>query len=129
MVMFDTDMVIALAKGNVGARETYVVYAGKERIIVSSITWYELMMGCCNRGSNAHLRKIVECLGEAGIMHIDDTVATFAARTAAQLSKKGRPIGTADMFIAASCVVNGQTLVTRNTKHFLGIPGLKVEAW
>jgi tRNA(fMet)-specific endonuclease VapC len=129
MVMFDTDMVIALAKDDARARERYLTYVGKERIVVFSITWYELMVGCANKNNISHLRKITEGLGEVGVMHFDDTVATVAARIASQLSKKGRPIGTADTLIAASCVVNGQTLITRNTKHFEGIPGLKVEAW
>jgi hypothetical protein len=34
-----------------------------------------------------------------------------------------------DLRIAASCVVNSATLVTRNRRHFQSIPGLLVEFW
>lgn len=36
---------------------------------------------------------------------------------------------THDLRIAASCVVNSATLVTRNRRHFQSIPSLSVEFW
>jgi tRNA(fMet)-specific endonuclease VapC len=36
---------------------------------------------------------------------------------------------THDLRIAASCVVNSATLVTRNRRDFEHIPGLDVEFW
>lgn len=128
MVMFDTDVIIGALRGDAAAITAYHGYVGKEQIIISSFTWYELMVGCALR-KNKELDEIVELLAEAGIMHIDDTVATVAAKLFVLLSKKGRPNDMADLFIAASCVVNDQTLVTRNIKHFKDIPGLQVESW
>jgi tRNA(fMet)-specific endonuclease VapC len=45
------------------------------------------------------------------------------------LKRKGRLIGDSDIIIAAYCLVNGYTLVTRNTNDFGRIDGLKLVDW
>lgn len=45
------------------------------------------------------------------------------------LEKKGTPIGKNDLFIAATVLAEGGTLVTHNIKEFSRIEGLKVEDW
>ena len=46
-----------------------------------------------------------------------------------QLKKSGQLIGDADILIAAYCLVNDCTLVTRNKSDFLRISGLKLVNW
>ena len=43
--------------------------------------------------------------------------------------KKLKKIGREDLLIACIALAHDATLVTRNTKDFTGIPGLKVENW
>jgi tRNA(fMet)-specific endonuclease VapC len=43
--------------------------------------------------------------------------------------KKLKKIGRADLLIAAIALPSRATLVTRNLRHFLLVPGLKVENW
>jgi len=45
------------------------------------------------------------------------------------LKAKGQLIGNADILIASYCLVNDYTLVTRNTKDFVRIDGLKCVNW
>jgi len=45
------------------------------------------------------------------------------------LEKKGEPIGSMDMLIAASAIAEAAILVTNNMDHFSRIPGLKIENW
>jgi tRNA(fMet)-specific endonuclease VapC len=40
-----------------------------------------------------------------------------------------RKIGRADLLIASVTLANRATLVTRNTRHFKQVPGLRVENW
>jgi tRNA(fMet)-specific endonuclease VapC len=40
-----------------------------------------------------------------------------------------RKIGRADLLIASVTLANRATLVTRNTRHFRQVPGLRVENW
>jgi predicted nucleic acid-binding protein len=50
-------------------------------------------------------------------------------RVKAMLLDRGRFTGDMDALVAAICVVNGQTLVTRNIRHFSAIPGLVVQGY
>jgi len=51
---------------------------------------------------------------------IDGEVALAAGRLRARRETKGRPVAQADMLIAASALVRGITLVTRNVSDFEG---------
>lgn len=42
---------------------------------------------------------------------------------------KSNTICDLDLFIASIALANKQTIVTRNTKHFERVPGLKLESW
>ena len=44
-------------------------------------------------------------------------------------NKKLKKIGRSDLLIACIALAHGATLVTRNTKDFATIPGLKLENW
>jgi predicted nucleic acid-binding protein len=44
----------------------------------------------------------------------------------AGLNRAGRGIDAMDLLIATAAVVDGSPLVTRNARHFSGIPGLAV---
>lgn len=126
--MFDTEFVIALSRDNPKAKAAYLKHAN-ERILISSFTWYELMSGICKTSSpGKELRKVHDCITAVGIIHFDDTVAALAGKYAALQAEKGKPIGIIDNFIAATCVINGETIVS-NDNHFKSIPGLKVESW
>jgi tRNA(fMet)-specific endonuclease VapC len=47
----------------------------------------------------------------------------------ALLEKRGRPIGSLDLLIAAHALSLGVRLVTNNVAEFKGVPGLRVENW
>ena len=55
--------------------------------------------------------------------------ASHYAKIRSALEKKGLGIGPMDTLIAAQAVRLGATLVTRNTREFSRVPGLKVENW
>ena len=44
-------------------------------------------------------------------------------------NKKLKKIGRGDLLIASIALANKATLVTRNTKDFGKVPGLKIENW
>ena len=53
----------------------------------------------------------------------------MAAQIYINLKQTGQLIGDADILIAAFCIVNGYTLVTRNKRDFLRINGLQHANW
>lgn len=60
------------------------------------------------------------------IAHTDERFAPVYARLYASLVRQGQMIGTMDLLIATHALVEDATLVTRNTKHFARVPGLRV---
>ena len=74
--------------------------------------------------------KINAVLSSLVVLEFDAMAAVRYAQVQAQRLAVGRPAGgQADLMIAAVALVNGQSLVTRNTKHFSAVPGLTVLAY
>ena len=48
------------------------------------------------------------------------------AEVSDEARRRGRPVGVADAWIAATALLHGMPLVTHNREHFSGIEGLKV---
>jgi tRNA(fMet)-specific endonuclease VapC len=71
------------------------------------------------------LRTAVQNLNEFQIL--DFTIAAQAKFS--ELRQQRIRIGTQDLRIAAICLVNHQTLVTRNRQDFEQVPGLQMEDW
>jgi tRNA(fMet)-specific endonuclease VapC len=42
---------------------------------------------------------------------------------------EGRLIGPHDLWLAATCLAHGLTMVTVNIREFAWVPGLAVESW
>ena len=64
----------------------------------------------------------------ADILPITSEVAEQFAHIFANLRRKGRPIGTNDIWIAAMARVHNLVVVT-NDEHFQYVEGLRVEDW
>ena len=60
---------------------------------------------------------------------MDEEVSMVAADLTAQLRRSGRSLDWADLFIAATALVHGLIVVTRNVRHFDRVDGLLVENW
>jgi predicted nucleic acid-binding protein len=63
------------------------------------------------------------------VFSIDDDVINIASDLYANLRKKGKAIGDADIFIAAIVIKNNGTLISNNTKHYEGIEQLNLVNW
>ena len=60
---------------------------------------------------------------------MDSAVSDRAGAMAATLEREGKQIGLHDVLIAATAIEYDLTLVTRNTRHFARLAGLRVENW
>ena len=63
------------------------------------------------------------------ILPFDTGSGKIYGRVKAQLEKKGLPKSEPDLRIAAIAIQHNMVLVTGNKRHFIGIPGLKIEDW
>lgn len=96
---------------------------------ISAMTAYEIQKGISKNPNSTSSLIARELLGLSRIEAIGERVADRAANIHADLKSSGVTIGTADEFIAAQALGVDATLVTNNTKHFEGVPGLKLESW
>lgn len=92
---------------------------------ISAITLEELAFGI-ERLSGKRRAGLYEWLERLraepapDIVPVDAEVALAAGRLRARREGKGKPVAQADMLIAASALVRGLTLVTRNVADFEG---------
>jgi tRNA(fMet)-specific endonuclease VapC len=101
-----------------------------EQLCVSSITVAEL---CYGAEKSARRNQAVEAI-EQFIANLD--VVPFSTKAAkhhgqlrAELERVGATAGAFDMLIAAHARSEGLIVVTRNTREFERMPGLRVENW
>jgi len=126
--MLDTDSVsYALrGEGNVGTR---ILEHKPSALCISAVTLGELRFGAHKRDSKK-LHKLIDAFtASIAPQEFDADAADEYGRLAADLAKRGSPIGVFDAMIAAHARAKKLILVTNNEKHFRKVPGLKIENW
>ena len=100
-------------------------------LFASEITRFELCFGARLRPDAAVFwaRLQRELMPLVTWLPVDQAISTRAGEIAAAQRLTGRPCGTVDPFIAATALVQGVPLVTRNVQHFERVDGLKVQNW
>ncbi|MCL5428839.1 MAG: type II toxin-antitoxin system VapC family toxin [Chloroflexi bacterium] len=104
--VFDTNIVIDALNGTA---EADAEYGGYEHVLISHITWMEVLIGA--EGDDTELRDFLE--KRFGLVPLDAAVAEEAVR----LRRKYR-IRLPDAIIWASARVSDAILVTRNNRDF-----------
>lgn len=94
-------------------------------IYISAVTVYELYMGATTRDKEADVKVITE---NFTVLPFTNAVAQKAAEIYHKLRLDNQMIEFRDIFIAATCIVNGLPIVTLNKKHFKRVADLKILA-
>ena len=97
---------------------------------ISSITLSELEYGVIKSSKPAqnHL-ALAQFLAPMEILPYGDEAAEHYGRVRFYLEKKGTPIGSLDMLIAAHALSADCVLITNNVKEFERVPNLKINNW
>jgi tRNA(fMet)-specific endonuclease VapC len=97
---------------------------------MSVITLAELQYGAEKSARPLHQRQTLEeFLVPFTILNFDESATLAYGKIRVQLESAGTPIGALDMLIAAHALSRDLILVTRNTKEFRRVAGLKCEDW
>lgn len=99
-------------------------------VFVCSVVKAELFYGANKSNNPAQtLLRQKDFLSEFISLDFEDKSAEVYGIIRANLEKKGTPVGSNDLQIAAIAMVNNLTLVTHNIREFERIEGLIYEDW
>jgi tRNA(fMet)-specific endonuclease VapC len=77
----------------------------------------------------ARARALERPLAAIPVAPFDREMALEAGRISGRLLDAGTPIDDVDCMVAATAIVLGDRVVTRNRRHFERVPGLRVVAY
>jgi predicted nucleic acid-binding protein len=119
----DTNVISELARPTPN-RAVLDWFANQRTIALSAISIEELAHGIAGArpADRRRLAPWFEALLAipAEVLWVDSRVARAAGELRAARERAGRTVAQADMLIAATAIVAGRTLVTRNTRDFEG---------
>lgn len=96
---------------------------------VSSLTAAEMAYGVEKSGSARNRRALEKFLAPLEIAAFDEQAFWHYGRLRADLERRGQPIGSMDMLIAAHALALNATLVSNNSREFERVTGLRLENW
>jgi len=131
-VLIDASILIEYERGRLSL-ERYLAHRQQEAFFLSVVTASELLHGV-RRAVQPEVRTrrsaFVEALLERfPLLPVDLATARAHAQVWAELAAAGTLIGAHDLWLAATCVAHGLTMVTANVREFSRVPGLTVEVW
>jgi len=128
--MLDTNMCIyVIKKKPPRVLEQFKTFQIAE-IGISTITLSELEYGVAKSTRKEQNREaLIEFLAPLEILSFDEKASRHYGEIRAFLERKGIPIGSLDLLIAAHARSLMLPLVTNDTRAFKRIPGLQIENW
>lgn len=126
--LLDSNAVITLANDPASRTARRVRHERLDDIGVSSIVAHEIYYGAFKSRRAASNVAVFDAMGFP-ILGFDGEDARRAGVVRAELAVRGTPIGPYDVLIAGQAVARGLILVTRNTREFSRVPGLRIEDW
>ena len=127
--LIDTDIIIFALRGD----KTVLAKFEENKnipISISMITYAELVFGAKHsQNERTNMLKVNRIREIYPVEELNIGIMELFADIKANMYSKAMRIEDLDLFIAATAIYNGLTLVTNNTKHFKNIPLLKLENW
>ncbi|WP_256010197.1 type II toxin-antitoxin system VapC family toxin [Desertivirga xinjiangensis] len=124
--LIDTSIIVDIFGGNTEFADKL---SDVNSLYISSIVLGELYVGI-NRVSNKtkHLKKLQSFLDLCTVLPVDDKTADYFGQIMASLFKKGKPIPTNDVWIAATAKQYALTLISKDA-HFALVDDLLLYSW
>ncbi len=126
--LLDTNICIHYFKGQFSIKER-IEKIGYKNFAISEITLAELIYGAEKSQQKEKNMKVVENFAEKiEILSILSSLKIYG-KEKARLRSIGNIIGDLDLFIGATAIVNDMIMVTRNTREFERLDGIRIENW
>ncbi len=130
-MLLDTSFIIDLLRGRESAvKKIQMLESEAIATNISAPSIFELFIGISlTKKPAAEKKKIMDVLESWGTLSLDSNCAARGGIIHGQLIKEGQSIDPEDSMIAAIAIVNDETLLTKNVKHFERIPDLNIESY
>jgi len=126
----DTNIIIAILGNDKNVEKNWEMAAASGcRFIIPPAVDYEIQRGLIYTPSPKKEKIYFSLRRRYGVGIMTPEMWVVSAHIYVDLRKKGFTVQDDDIFIAAFCVLNEYTLVTRNTKDFENIEGLQQVNW
>lgn len=127
MMLCDTDWLIDVFNGRDDAIR-YIAPMIGNGLAVSVISVGEMYDGILHGRKDPIIeeRRFLAFLSDLIVLRLDVEDVRIYAALRERLGRIGRPIGDNDLYIAATALRHGLTLVTRNRRHFDRIDRLRI---
>jgi tRNA(fMet)-specific endonuclease VapC len=96
---------------------------------VCSVVVAELSYGVAKSRSARNRQALEMFLAPLKVLPFDDAAAWAYGDLRAELERRGTPIGSLDLMIAAHALSQNALLVTHNTREFAQVSGLQLADW
>jgi predicted nucleic acid-binding protein len=122
--LIDSDVLVWLTRGHPTAAERLHQI---NPWCISVVTYMELAQGCRDKAELARLKKGLT-VHHTEVLPITPAISQRAADLIDALALS-HSLRLADALIGATALEHGLTLITANTKHFVPVTGLQLEAF
>lgn len=123
MIVADSDVLIDyLTDRGPGAGRVAVLLAVGS-LATTAVARFELLCGVRDEREERRVRDLLAALP---VLALDGAAADAAARVRRELRSRGEDVGMADSLIAGIVLAAGAELLTRNQRHFIRVPSLRL---
>jgi predicted nucleic acid-binding protein len=127
VLLLDTNVVSILFNQNHGLRQTCIDAVAGHQLVVSFMTRAELLLWpAANNWGSARRGILEQHLALYLTLYPDERTCALWSEVVSQCRRAGRPIQTADAWIASSALQWNCPLVTTDFKDYASIDGLDV---
>lgn len=127
MACLDTNIIIDILKNEKNTLKKIKELEEKGvELSITAINSFELFKGSLRSSQKEATKILLELLSNLKILSFDFKASEKAAEIFEELRKKGETIDALDLMIASIVIVNNETLMTKNTRHFERMSGLKI---
>lgn len=127
--MLDTNALSELIRKPSGPLTNKLSGLDADAVCTSIVVACELRFGTLRKGSERLTQRVGQMLAVLQILPFDQPADQHDVDIRVALGQAGTPLGSHDLLIAAHARSRGLTLVTRNLREFMRVPGLRVEDW
>ncbi len=128
--LLDTNIIVFCLRGKSPDAQRRLLAVAPADVRVPLQVYAELLVGAAKSEKPlANQQRVLAFLAPFQIVMPDLVIAEHYAEIRTALESSGTPISEADLWIAATALSVGGTLVTNNTREFSRVPNLNRDDW